>query len=32
MSDRGMMRMRHDIKAPTDNELQTLVAYLQQHA
>lgn len=32
MSDRGMMRMMHDIKAPTDNELQTLVAYLQRHA
>lgn len=32
MSGRSMMRMMHDIKAPTDNEQQTLVAYLQQHA
>ena len=32
MSGRNMMRMMNDIKAPTDNELQTLVAYLQKHA
>lgn len=32
MSGRGMMGMMHDIKAPSDNELQTLVRYLQTHA
>lgn len=32
MSGRNMMRMMHDIKAPSDNELQILVAYLQKHA
>lgn len=32
MSGQGMMRMMHDIKTPTDNELQALVAYLQRHA
>lgn len=32
MSDRGMMRIMDDVKAPTDNELQTIVAYLQRHA
>lgn len=28
----GMMGMRHDIKAPSDNELHTLALYLQSHA
>lgn len=32
ISGRNMMRMMHDIKAPSDNELQSLVAYLQKHA
>jgi len=32
MSGQNMMRMMPDIKAPSDNELQTLVAYLQKHA
>ncbi|ALP53740.1 hypothetical protein Tel_11660 [Candidatus Tenderia electrophaga] len=32
MSGRNMMRMMHDIKAPSDNELQILAAYLQKHA
>lgn len=32
MSGRNMMGMMHDIKAPTNSELETLIAYLQQHA
>ena len=32
MSGRGMMGMMRRIKAPTDNELETLIAYLQKHA
>lgn len=32
MSGQSMMRMMPDIKAPSDNELQILVAYLQKHA
>ncbi len=32
MSGQSMMRMMHDIKAPSDSELQILVAYLQKHA
>jgi len=32
MSGRSMMRMMPDIKAPSDSELKTLVAYLQKHA
>ncbi len=32
MSGRGMMSMMHDIKAPSDDELETLAIYLQKHA
>lgn len=32
MSGRNMMGMMHDIKAPTNGELKTLIAYLQKHA
>lgn len=32
MGGRGMMRMMRGIKAPSDSELQILVAYLQKHA
>lgn len=32
MSGRNMMRMMHDIKAPSDSELRILVAYLKKHA
>ena len=32
MSGRGMMGKMHDIEAPADGELETLIAYLQKHA
>lgn len=32
MSGRGMMSMMHDVKAPSDDELDTLAIYLQKHA
>lgn len=32
MSGRNMMGMMHDIEAPTDRELETLISYLQKYA
>jgi len=32
MSGRSMMRMMHDIKAPSDSEFKILVIYLQEHS
>ena len=32
LSGRSMMGMMHGIKAPTDSEIKTLIAYIQKHA